>query len=376
MNRVLFLIPTLDRSGSEKQLSLLAAGLPRNEFDIRVVCLTRGGSYEKELQRAGIPVDILHKRMKLDPIVLWRLRQVISEFKPHIIHTWLTAANSYGRLVGCWMKIPVTIATERCVDRWKSPWHFPVDRWLSKKTDRLVVNSQGVAKFYRDHGVSGDRIQVIVNGIDPIKSQKYDRKRIREQIQLPEDACVIGYVGRLATQKRIRDLIWAADILKLVLPKVYLLIVGDGPQRHQLRQFARDCQILDRVKFFGHCEEVESLYSAMDVFWLGSEYEGMPNSVMEAMASGLPVVATNVPGVNELVIEGKTGYLIPVGDRAEMAQKTFRLFENPSLAQQFGNSGRLRMEQFFSTQDMIESHVSLYRELLASHAEKCEGVVQ
>ena len=158
MNRVLFLIPTLDRSGSEKQLSLLAAGLPSNEFDIRVVCLTRGGSYEKELQRAGIPVDILHKRMKLDPIVLWRLRQVIAEFKPHIIHTWLTAANLYGRLVGCWMKIPVTIATERCVDRWKSTWHFPVDRWLSRKTDRLVVNSQGVAKFYRDHGVSGDRI--------------------------------------------------------------------------------------------------------------------------------------------------------------------------------------------------------------------------
>ena len=126
--RVLLVIPTLDQSGAEKQLTLLATGLPRDQFDVRVVALTRGGPYAENLERHGIPVTILAKRWKFDPFCLWRLRRVIRDWQPAIIHTWLFAANAYGRMVAGGRGQPPVIVSERCVDTWKSGWQLKLDR--------------------------------------------------------------------------------------------------------------------------------------------------------------------------------------------------------------------------------------------------------
>ena len=167
MIRLMLVIPTLVRGGAEKQLTLLAAGLPRDEFDVHVAVLTHSGPLEERLQEAGIPLTTIGKRWKVDPLSFWRLRRHIKELKPQIIHTWLFAANAYGRQAAIAAGVPHIIAGERCVDPWKSAWQLSIDRFLAKQTDRIVTNSSGVKEFYVGRGLPSDKFDIIPNGIEP-----------------------------------------------------------------------------------------------------------------------------------------------------------------------------------------------------------------
>ncbi|MBX3439890.1 MAG: glycosyltransferase, partial [Planctomycetaceae bacterium] len=128
--KLALVIPTLDRSGAEKQLTLLATRLPRREFNVHVIALTRGGPYEQELQSHSVPVTVLGKRWKFDPAAAWRLRTLLNRLQPDVLHTWLFAANAYGRLAGTRRSDWKTIISERCVDTWKAPWQLWLDRQL------------------------------------------------------------------------------------------------------------------------------------------------------------------------------------------------------------------------------------------------------
>src|SRR5690606_24318684 len=135
MPRLLLIIPTLDRGGAEKQLSLLATGLAqRGEFDVHVACLTRGGPWYEKLAKAGVPVEIIGKSLKLDLQAYWKLKRYIQQLRPDIVHTWLFAANSYGRQAALAAGVKHMIAGERCVDRWKVWYELAIDRRLAKKT--------------------------------------------------------------------------------------------------------------------------------------------------------------------------------------------------------------------------------------------------
>lgn len=371
--RLLLIIPTLDRNGAEKQLTLLATGLPREEFDVEVCCLTRGGPLEQDLRAADIPVTIIGKRWKIDPVAYRHLAAHIRQVAPDIVHTWLFAANSYGRLAAERAQVPVIIAGERCVDPWKR-WHeLAIDRHLARHTQRLITNSSGVRNFYASHGIDPNLFAVIPNGISvpPLdhtaQSLSEQRVQLLDELGLPPTARLIGTVGRLWPQKRHRDLIWAADLLKCVHDDTHLIIIGDGPLRWRLERYTRQIEIMDRVHFLGEQADVQRFLPHFSCFWLGSEYEGQSNALMEAMAWGLPCVATDIPGNRDLVVPEQTGYLVPVGDRAELARKTERILENPAWAAQLGASGRARMEQEFSIAQMVARHAQLYRELLARH---------
>jgi len=373
--RVLLLIPTLDQSGAEKQLTLLASGLPRDEFDVHVVALTRSGPYARELQAAGVPVIVLGKRFKLDPMALLRLRSLIRSLKPDIVHSWLFAANAYARLVAPSLANgPKILVAERCVDSWKSGWQLWLDRKLIGRTDRLAANAESVAEFYRNLGVPAERIVTIPNGVSGRSISAEERARIRaERLQIPADARVAGYVGRLARQKRGNDLIWAIELLQSLRSDAWLVVAGDGPERESMEQFARDINVHHRVRFLGHRPDALELMAGFDVFWLASEFEGQSNSLMEAMAAGLPVVASDIPANRELVEHQKSGILFPLGDRVALAQVTHRLFDDHALAQQLGAAARERMQQDFSIEKMIARYASLYREIVNGRVDRATG---
>lgn len=369
--RVLLVIPTLDQSGAEKQLTLLATGLPREEFDVQVVALTRGGPYAAELERHGIPLTVLGKRWKFDPFCLRKLSRLIREGQPNIVHTWLFAANAYGRMVSGGPGQPPVIVSERCVDTWKSGWQLRLDRWQISRTARLVGNSQSVADFYRQQQFPADRIRVVPNGIElpvPVTSLSAAERDSRraELCGLPPGAKVLGFVGRLARQKRIHDLIWTLVLLENIRKDVYLLLVGDGPEREALERFVREVNIESRVLFLGHRQDIPAILPLLDLFCLASDFEGMSNSVMEAMAVGLPVLASDIPPNRELVLEATTGHLIPVGDRAGFARAALSLLERPEKAQQMGAAGRERMATEFSVARMISGYAQIYREVIAA----------
>ncbi|HEY4309580.1 MAG TPA: glycosyltransferase [Pirellulales bacterium] len=363
--RILQIIPTLDRSGAEKQLTLLAAGLPRDEFEVHVCALTRGGPLSAPLAEAGIPLHVIGKSHKFDPIAFWRLKQHIASLRPRLVQTWIFAANSYGRAAALAAGVSCIVASERCVDPWKT-WHeLAIDRWLARRTARIIVNSSGVQEFYTHHGIDAGKFTLIPNGIGPAAGSTIPREALLSELGLPADARIIGAVNRLWPQKRVKDLIWAADLLKVIRPDVHLLIIGDGPHRERLIRFRRQVVIEDKVHFVGERNDVAQIMHHFDALWLASEYEGLPNVIMEAMSHGVPVVATDISGNRDLVVPGETGYLVPVGDRAGFARYTNKLLNDRDLAQRLGESGRQRVLAEFSIEKMVERHAALYRELLA-----------
>lgn len=365
MIRILFIIPTLDRSGAEKQLTLLATRLPRDQFPVEVCALTRGGPYESELAAEEIPVTVLRKRLKVDPVAAWKLRQLLRRGRFDIVHTWLFAANWHGRAMAFMQHVPIVIASERCADHWKGFAELTLDRWLAPKTDAIVVNSRAVAQFYESAGIDANKLVLIPNGIDPNPLPQVDRAEVLREFDVPPDARVLGYVGRLWPQKRIRDAIWCIELIKNLKNNVYLLIIGDGPERDALVDWTKNTRNDDRVRFLGHREDVSRLLAVMDIFLLPSEFEGMPNALMEAMNAGLPAVASNIPGNDELVVDGETGYLVAVGDTTQLASRVNRLLDDDVMRTSLGQAGQRRVREAFSVEKMVEAHVRLYRDLAA-----------
>ena len=363
MLKVLLVIPTLDRSGAEKQFSLLASRLPRDQFEVRAVALTRGGPYESMLRDAGIPLAVLNKRFKFDPFALWRLKQILADWKPDILHTWLFSANAYGRLLVGKRETPKVIISERCVDSWKSGWQLWLDRRQIFRTNRLIGNSEGVTDFYRQIGFPQEKLTVIPNGVEIPQETSFDRNALLQEFDIPFDAEVVGYAGRLAKQKRVQDIIWGMEIMRQLRENVYYLIVGDGPKRNRLNRLAQNYGCDHLIRFAGHRDDAARLIRAMNVFCLASEFEGMSNSLMEAMAAGVPVIVSDIPPNRELVVDGETGFFVQVGDGVGFAQFTDRILADPQLAQQLGSAGRKRMQENFSIANMVESYAELYREV-------------
>ncbi|OYW23838.1 MAG: glycosyl transferase [Planctomycetales bacterium 12-60-4] len=360
--RIAFVIPTLDRSGAEKQLSLLATRLPRDEFEPHVIALTRGGPYATNLAQACVSHTVLNKRWKCDPIALWKLQRTLRSLRPHILHTWLFAANAYGRLALPADTHVKRIVSERCVDSWKAGWQLWLDRRLIPRTELLIGNSPSVVDFYRHLGVPDYKLRCIPNGVEPPPPPTMSRAERLKSLGIPQDAYVIGYIGRLAIQKRVRDLIWAAETLWQIRPQLHLVIIGDGPERKRLEDFSDGVHGPGHVHFLGHREDAQDWLTAFDVFWLGSSFEGMSNSVLEAMSAGLPVVATDIPANRELVVPDETGYLVRPGDPVGFMQFTRTLMDDSTLAARLGAAGQQRARENFSVERMVQRHIDIYRE--------------
>ena len=366
--KVMLLVPTLDQSGAEKQLVLLACRLPPDEFDVHVVALTRSGPLAKELADHGVRLTVLGKKWKFDPFTFWRLRKLIQSEQPDILHTWLFAANAYARLiVGRRMSHRLKIVvSERCVDVWKSGWQLWLDQKLIGRTDRLIGNSHAVAEFYRSIGYPADIVRVIHNGISIPENVTTDREALLAELEIPVGSPVIGFIGRMARQKRGEDIVFAMALVAILRPDAHLLMIGEGPERDKLMKFARDIGIDNLVRFTGHRADAAKFLSVMDVFWLASDFEGLSNSLMEAMAAGVPCIASDIPPNRELVVDGETGFLVRVGDRVGFQQFTDRLLSDAELARRLGDAGRERMRREFNIDSMVDAHAKLYREVVTS----------
>lgn len=365
--RVLEIIPTLDKGGAEKQLTLLACGLPRDEFDVHVAVLTRTGPYEEALRAAEVPLHFLEKRRKLDPSAWLRTRKLIRELKPDIVHTWIFAANAYGRHAAWWERTPHIVGGERCVDPWKRPHELWIDRHLAKRSDRIATNSNGVVDFYQQHGIAAEKFIVIPNGVDPhCVDGGPTREQLCEQLGLAPEVKLIAAVGRLWPQKRYKDLIWAIELLRAGRGgDSHLLIIGDGPQRDQLEEYAEQTGVRRYIHFLGARADAARLLPACDCFWLASGYEGQSNAVLEAMSAGTPAIVSDIPGNRDLIQHEVCGWRVALGDAAGFARKANLVFNEPETAAAIAQAARRRVENEFSVEQMVERHARFYRELVS-----------
>ncbi len=363
MLKVLQLIPTLDRSGAEKQMAMLARGLPRDRFRVEVAALTRSGPLEAELRDAGIPVTVIGKPLKADPLALLRLARFLKAGAFDVVQTWIFAANAYGRVAARLAHVPVVVVSEMAVDLWKGRAERLVDRRLATWCDRLVGNSRAVVDFYRGLGVPENRLAMIYSGVEDDEPPPVDRAAVRTEFDFPPDAPLVLFAGRLAEQKRVGDLLKALDLLQHVQPDARTIIAGDGPLRAVLEETASAYALDGRVRFLGHREDIPRLLAASDLLVLPSAFEGLPNVVLEAMRFRKPVVATSAPGTTEVVVDGETGQLVPVGDQVALTRAIRDIIRDPELARRLGEAGRARVESDFAASAMIDHFAGLYEEL-------------
>ena len=163
---------------------------------------------------------------------------------------------------------------------------------------------------------------------------------------------------------RSKDLIWAAELMKSARDDTHFLIIGDGPQRWRLERFIRQIQLEDRMHLLGERTDVGRILPLLDLFWIGSGYEGQSNAVLEAMQAALPVIASDIPGNRDLVIPQETGYLVPVGDRAEFARKAHYLLNQNDERLRMGENGRRRIAEEFTVEKMVQRYRDLYADVL------------
>lgn len=362
--KVALLIATLEQAGAEKQLALLARHLPRREFAVDVIALVRGGHYEHELRDAGIRVHVLGKRRKLDPRALLALRALVRRLAPDVVHAWMFTANAYARLALRGPSAPPVIASERGPDDWKSAWQHRVDRLLAARTSRLVVNADVVARQAAARGFPPARIRVVPNALemrDVVASPTAHRPHAAAA------AWRAGYVGRLAPGKRVDDLVAATALLREAFPAATFVVIGDGPERARLERSVAERGLAGAVHFAGHRPDAATLVATLDAFWLASENEGMSNSLMEAMAAGVPVVVSDIPGNRELVVDGISGCTVPLGAPRGFADATARLWRDPARAAALGAAAAERIRREFSVERMVQRCAQLYREVVDEH---------
>lgn len=363
--RILHIISTLERSGAEKQLLLLSRGLAQQGFDVHVAALERGGPLTVEFRAAGVPTIVIGKRLVSDPIALARLTRYAVHLGPELVHTWNFTANAYGRVAARAAGVKHVVAGEYAIDRWKGAWAWYVDRLLARSTDRFVTDSAAIRDHYVEHGLPAERFTLIANGVEPAPESNVTRAELLSELKCPVDARLIGVVGSLVPQKRLKDLIWAADLLRVLHDNLRMLVIGDGPERSMLERFARLASDLDHVRFLGHRDDVWRIMPHLDVLWNGDAAGGQSNAVMEAMAASVPVVASDVPANGELVVHGETGFLVPIAGRAARARATDQIFNDAALKTRLGAAAKQRMAEHFSVDQNVSRHEELYHDILS-----------
>jgi glycosyltransferase involved in cell wall biosynthesis len=380
--RILFIIPDLGYGGAAKQLSLLASELPRNQFQTRVCVLGMSGYWSAFLASNGVPVEALRWTRAVDARPLLRLRCVVREFQPDVIHVWglralraAMAATRLGLLRNPKSEIrnpkkrdgaAIAVVKSTRVVVSKALRAVPgrvsgVDRWLLRRANQVVAEGLPEARRYQQLGVAEHKLCFIPPGVRTAEAGTNDID-IKRSLGLTADAQLLACVGPLQLHKGYRDAVWALDILKYVYDGLHLMLIGEGPEREQLERFAQSIRVNDRVHFLGHRTDISGLLRQADLVWVPSERNGGTNVALEAMAAGRAVIATSVGGLADIVVDGETGFLIDRGDKVALARRTHLLLEDEARRMQFGEAGRERVRCHFPVSEMV----SRYSEMLAA----------
>jgi glycosyltransferase involved in cell wall biosynthesis len=364
--RVCLVIDHLGMGGAQRQMIELAKRLPPEHWQPVVVSLsTEKTVFASELRAAGIPCHLIDQRGAADWRCLFRLTRLMRRMKPAVVHTWLFTADTYGRLAAraCGIR-RVVCAMRNTID--DLPWHYRlVNRFLSRSTAIVTINAEAIREgLVRAGGIPDQKIRTIHNGITLDSDEPSGSQSLPEGWPAGGGNGVVGMVARLSPQKDHRTLLEAASQIQSEMPQASWVLIGDGPQRAAIEGWIRDLGLQERVVMLGQRENARALMARMSVFVLSTHYEGCSNAVMEAMAAGVPVVATDVGGNRELIAHEQTGFLVPPRDAQALAQAVLKLLRDPAMAQGMGQRARARMKNEFSMESAACKTQSLYKELM------------
>lgn len=343
-------------SGGQAQATALALGLAERGGRVVWVC-PPGAESAARLTNAGAKVVTIPMRGQFDLPAVSRLHAVLREHRPEVVHCHSSHAHTLGGIAAWLARVAVVVTTKRTdfppPPTWLTRWRY------GRLVVRVIAISEGVRRSMLSGGVPQDRIVLIHSSVNCDHFHPgISGEPVRRALGIGPGDPVVGVVGQLITRK-------GHDVLLRARPDCQVIFCGDGPQAPALRELAASLGMASQVHFLGFRDDVRPILAAMDVLAMPSRLEGLGVAALEAMAMGLPIVASNVGGLAECVVDGETGRLIPIEDAASLARALREIMDDPHLRRRMGEAGRRRAEQVFGRTAMIERHIALYRELLA-----------
>jgi len=360
---------------------VLAAALSRRRrerFNFVFLCLDEIGPLGRELAEEGFAVIDLQRRPGVDLSVATRLHAACREHDVRLLHAhqytpffYAAMSRAFPTRVGPILRgRPPVLFTEhgRHYPDYRRPKRVLANKALLRRNDGVTAVGRFVKQCLVDHeGIAARRIEVVYNGIDPQKFDKPDdatRRAVRTELGIDDDERVVMQVARFHPVKDHATAIRAFAHAVGQQPKARLVLVGDGDERPKLETLIAELGVSSRVDLLGVRNDVPRLMAAADVFMLSSLSEGISVTLLEAMASHLPIVTTDVGGNSEIVADGETGLLSPRRDHEALGKNLLRVIDDPQLSRQMGDAGRQRLLETFTEQQMHERFAAIYEEML------------
>ena len=323
-----------------------------------IFCLGTGGSLISQAERLKIPLVTLQKRKGIDWRTIFALARLFQKYEVDIVHTHNPGPHFYGLIAAKLAGVPFSVHTKHGRNFPRNKKRVWQNRILAAFTNSLVAVSEDSRK-----------IMVEIEKINPRKTRRiWNGVEISHFTPNPsaDTSPVIGTVARLCPEKDQVTLLKAFQLLVKEQPAIRLMIVGGGPCLSDLQKLASGLGILQRVEFLGERFDIPRLLNSFTIFTLSSITEGLPITILEAMAVGLPVVATDVGGNRELVNPPECGLLVPPRNPVELSKAYLELFRNRSLREQMGNAARKRVQKYFGLDRMVSEYELLYSELISN----------
>lgn len=383
--RILSLLPRLVTGGAEKQCILLADSLRQRGHDVSIGTLDlipsrratgssdaespvhAPASLESEAQRRGIEVCHFPRTWRWDPVPILEISKFCDVRQVDIVHSWLFLDGFYGRLAAAWARRVRSVAAMVGLEYEAASFRASVDRAMARWTGALVADSQWMARHMTANGFSPARITIVPTGIDVdwLLSEQNAAGLSLEKGRIIGDDPMIGAIARLHPVKDLGTFLRACAIISRDMPNARFLIAGDGPERRALEELAAQLGLTDRIFFAGEVADVRSVLRRIDVFALPSLSESCPNALLEAMAFGLPCVATAVGGVPEIIEHGTNGLLCPAGNATELAGSILLLIRDKELRRKVSSQAARTVRERFAVSRLVKSYLRLYRRLVA-----------
>lgn len=354
-------------AGAEKMLYEVATRLDKEKFEPFVCTLKneKNGLLLSKLREKNISTYFLSINSKLQFFRIFKFYFVIKQQKPDILQSFLFFDNIVARILGKLAGVPIIISGQRSVEVERSFLRNFLDRITIRLADAVVSNTEaGKDILVEREKVSPQKIKVIPNGITP---NLYMKRNIGlEKLKKDgQDTKVIGFIGGLTRQKGVNYLLEAAKFIKTQGKNFSVVVIGDGPEKQNLENYTGKLDIKNIVRFWGYKEDAAKYIKLFDVLVLPSIREGMPNVILEAMVCGVPVVATKVGGVPEIVEDGKSGFFVEPRNPKDLAEKILKILDmSEGERREMGEHGRKIVKEKFSIEKMVKEYENLYQELL------------
>jgi glycosyltransferase involved in cell wall biosynthesis len=359
-------ITWLPVGGIERKILAVLPRLDRRKFRVRLVCLRERGPLADALEEMGVPVDLCPLRSRLSPSGLRNLARLMRRHGIDVVHAHMYRSNVPATIAARLARVPVVIAQVHNVNTWETRRQRWVDRFLCRwRTVAIAVSERVRQDVIRNLGMRPERVVVIRNGVHTaLFADRSKRGAVRRALGLEPDDLAIIYHGRLTPHKNPQALLKIAREAGSQRSGVVVLVAGDGPLREDLEVEAKRQALMDRIVFLGRRDDIPELLQAADIAVLPSLKEGFSNALIEAMAAGLPVIATDVGGNAEAIEHGRSGLIVPPRDERALLGAVLQLVDDPMARETIGRRAAERARDF-SLDKMVEEVESLYLRLAA-----------